>query len=61
MLRCVEVGFSGTEAVDVNTLGAQGLGLAVDGEGEGRGEFADAVCEIHGKRGFGGLGCGEKC
>ena len=61
MLRCIKIGLAGTKTVDVNSLGTQGLGLAVDGEGERGGEFADAVCEIHGKSGFGGFGCCDDC
>jgi hypothetical protein len=47
VLGRVEVGLAGAEADDILAFGLHGLGLAIDGEGEGRGEFLDAGGGFH--------------
>lgn len=57
----VVIGFTGSEAANVDALGLHGFGFGVDGEGEGRGEDCGAVGEFHGVIGLVGDVMSRSC
>ena len=52
VFRCVEIGFAGAEADDIEAFGLHGFGAGIDRQGGGRGELTGAFSGFEGHKVF---------